>query len=141
MLDSRSLIDCKFKPGPDAPMISVQLTLIDYEIMCKQTVDENFCQCETNTLYDATNDVTTENTLDEFFVTKTITEKVYLEDDGRLDFKKGSNQVAFILGIALTIFVMSIAALTIYLVIKRRQTSKTVELARSLSSRNHQDHE
>lgn len=35
MLESQSLIDCKLRPGPDAPLISVQLSLIDYEIMCK----------------------------------------------------------------------------------------------------------
>ena len=132
LTDSQEMIDCKFKPGADAPVVSVQISLIDYEIMCKQTVEENFCDCDTSQLGISVNDKTLEDTLSQFFVTRTVTETVYLDDDGKLDLAKQSNVIAFIAGIFITVFVMSIIGLAICLY-KRRQSDKTVQLARSLS--------
>lgn len=43
MLDSLQMLDCKFGPNE----IEIEISLMDYEIMCKYTVDRNFCQCET----------------------------------------------------------------------------------------------
>ena len=90
--DSKELIDCSFRPTLTGPTIQVKISLIDYEIMCKQTVDEDFCECEMDAITSkVVNETSKELTIDEFLVTKTVIKEVYVERDGKLNLENESN--------------------------------------------------
>ena len=45
-MDSRETMNCKLGPNPDGKYITVEISILDYEIMCKQTVNTEFCDCQ-----------------------------------------------------------------------------------------------
>lgn len=43
MLKSRDQIDCKIWSAQAKRYVTLKMSLIEYEMMCAQAVDENFC--------------------------------------------------------------------------------------------------
>ena len=83
-------MNCRLGPSPEGNYIDVEISLLDYEIMCKQTIDSNFCDCEGVDSFNIINSKQSDFTLEEFYVTKTITKEVLVEPE-TLDFKNESN--------------------------------------------------
>ena len=59
-------IDCQFGPNSSGKFITFQVSLIEYEIMCRQTEDAEFCNCETTGL-EVINDRATESVYNELY--------------------------------------------------------------------------
>jgi len=66
----------------------VKIAILDYEIMCKQTVD--FCNCETGSI-EISDVEAAANVLNEVYITRTVTKEVYVEDDELLNIEDESN--------------------------------------------------
>lgn len=43
-------MNCLIGPTPTGDYFTIEITYLEYETMCKQAVDENFCNCETTEL-------------------------------------------------------------------------------------------
>ena len=91
---------------------------MQYEIMCKQTVDKNFCDCETDNLQQV-NAKAVDDVLTEIYVTKYITKEV--DRDGALNIEDESNQLAFVTGLVVAFLIMGIVILIVCLVLRKRQ--------------------
>ena len=76
MLQSQEKIDCLIA-GSNGKSVEMQITFADYEIMCKQAIDEDFCQCDTRGIDMASQDQTTiSSTIDEIYEANNITKEV-----------------------------------------------------------------
>ena len=75
------MIDCKLGPDPRGNYIQMKISMMDHEIMCKQTVDENFCNCNAEDLEEIKiiSTLSIENVLEEFYTGETITKEVIVE--------------------------------------------------------------
>ena len=86
--------------------------------MCKQTIDENFCDCETEQI-EVMDEGAVEDVLNEFQVTRYITREVEAPDT--LSLKDESNQLSFVAGLIVAFLIMAIVLLICYLCYSRRQ--------------------
>ena len=123
MLDNANKLSCRLGPNSQGQYIDVEIDLVDYEIMCKQAVDEKFCDCQTGSLR-LVNENAAEKVREEVYVSKITRE----DKEMKLDFKDESNVLAFILGIVVAILVISLVLLIAYLVIKKKRVNKTETL-------------
>ena len=97
---------------------------MDYEIMCKQTEDKDFCDCETEKvkLIDKS---AQDNVLEEFYISRTVTKEVYIEPEP-LDFEKESTLTSFVAGFFICFLIWSITIL-IYCLVKRYREKSSIK--------------
>lgn len=99
--------------------------MIDYEIMCTQAVDSEFCDCEDSAI-PVVNDSSSKNqVLQELYVPQ----KRQIEDSFRLDIGEKSSATAFIAGIFLTLFVVGIIALIFCFFVRKQRQVEAKKLA------------
>ena len=114
ILDSRETLSCKLGPNLQGRYITVDISLLDYEIMCKQTVDTEFCDCDGTEEIKIVSQDATIDTLKEFYITKTITKEVRVESDA-MDLEYESNQLSFAAGFTVASMMFAIITLIICL--------------------------
>ena len=89
--------------------------------MCKQAIDENFCDCQTGTLR-LIDESAANNVRNEVYVSKFNREEK--KKKVTIDFEDGSNVLSFGLGVVVTFIVIGIGLLIAYLVIRRHREHK-----------------
>ena len=93
--------------------------------MCKQAIDENFCDCQTGSLR-LVNEDAAQNVRVEVYESKFTREEN--NDKATIDFEDESNVLAFVLGIIVTFLVIGLALLITFLVIRTKRNNKKTEI-------------
>jgi len=123
MLQSKEYLDCQLGPNDRGDFVTIKMDLMDYEIMCKHSND--FCNCDTGSISSDVDMAAKDNVLNEVYLTRTVTETVYKDriDSDIINMEKGSNQLAFVMGISITLLLVAVAALMFVTCLRRKMAN------------------